>query len=80
MVHGDTTALRVAKSGPGLQASWLIMRSELGWRAPPSLAAGSRELARHASSARSRLHDHQRGLAEGRAAQPHVTREIFGKS
>jgi len=47
------------------------MWRQFGWRAPASLAAGSRELARHASSARSRLHDHQRGLAEGRAAQPH---------
>jgi len=71
MVHGDATALRVATSGPGLQASWLIMWRQFGWRAPASLAAGSRELARHASSARSRLHDQQRGLAEGRAAQPH---------
>jgi len=44
-VHGDATALGVATSGPGLQASWLIMWGEFGCRAPASLAAGSRELA-----------------------------------
>ena len=44
-----------------------VMTDQFGWRAPASLG----DLARHASSARSRLHDHQRGLAEGRAAQPH---------
>jgi len=53
MVHGDATDLRIATSGPGLQASWLIMKRQFGWRAPASLAAGSREMARHASSARS---------------------------
>jgi len=32
----------------------------------------------NASSARSRLHEHQRGLAEGRAAQPHGSADVDG--